>query len=81
METLVEDMMEEITLAQEVFFAPQELSLLDQARIPRHVAIAMDGNRRWAKKRFLPAVNQNSNNWKQNKRKPPMKNKDRRNKY
>jgi len=33
------------------------------------------------KKRFLPAVNQNSNNWKQNKRKPPMKNKDRRSKY
>lgn len=30
--------------------------LLDPKRIPHHLAIVMDGNRRWAKKRFLPAT-------------------------
>lgn len=30
--------------------------MLDKNRIPAHVAIIMDGNGRWAKKRFLPRV-------------------------
>jgi undecaprenyl diphosphate synthase len=33
-----------------VFFTPEQLSLLDKERIPKHVAIIPDGNRRWAKK-------------------------------
>src|SRR5690242_9378275 len=29
---------------------------LDRARLPEHVAIIMDGNGRWAKKRHLPRI-------------------------
>lgn len=37
-------------MSETTLFNPQKLASLDKARIPRHVAIIPDGNRRWAKK-------------------------------
>lgn len=41
--------------AKEIF-SPDMLSLIDPKKIPKHVAIIMDGNRRWAKLRGLPPI-------------------------
>lgn len=38
------------------FFTEAELAELDPAKIPKHVAIIPDGNRRWAKKRGLNPI-------------------------
>ena len=38
---------------------PEEARLLeklDPAKLPRHIAVIMDGNGRWAKKRYLPRI-------------------------
>ena len=32
-------------------FSQEQLSLIDPNRVPDHVAVIMDGNRRWAKQR------------------------------
>lgn len=37
---------------QRAIFSPLQLSRLDKARLPKHIAIIPDGNRRWAKKRL-----------------------------
>lgn len=34
----------------------QDLQLLDKKRLPRHIAIIMDGNGRWAERRGLPRI-------------------------
>ena len=36
--------------------ADELLALIDKERLPRHVAVIMDGNRRWAKQKHMPAM-------------------------
>ncbi len=37
-------------------YSSEELSRVDLLRVPKHIAIIMDGNRRWAKQRGLPPM-------------------------
>jgi undecaprenyl diphosphate synthase len=37
-------------------YSSEDLSPLDPSHIPKHIAIIMDGNRRWAKQRNLPPL-------------------------
>lgn len=43
-----------LSINKRKIFSSEELSSFDSSRIPKHAAIVMDGNRRWAKKRGLP---------------------------
>jgi len=37
-------------------FSQEELALLDSTKVPRHIAIILDGNRRWAKNEKLQTI-------------------------
>lgn len=37
-------------------YSSEELTCIDLSRIPNHIAIIMDGNRRWAKQKGLPPM-------------------------
>ncbi len=41
---------------KEPIYSPEDRALLDGAKIPSHIAIIMDGNRRWAKRQGLPVI-------------------------
>lgn len=43
-------------LEKEVIYSPDDLALLDPLNIPTHIAIIMDGNRRWAARQGFPPI-------------------------
>src|SRR3990167_694552 len=44
------------TLPSKTIYSTQDLIGLDPQHVPKHIAIIMDGNRRWAKQKGLPPM-------------------------
>jgi undecaprenyl diphosphate synthase len=53
---MVSPIPESVLLEKTSLYSPEDFSLLDPARIPEHIAIIMDGNRRWAKDHDFPGI-------------------------
>ena len=47
---------EQLAEARQQIYSEEELALVGQRPVPHHVAIIMDGNRRWSKMRGLPPI-------------------------
>lgn len=43
-------------IAEQMLLTSSEIALAKVTKVPQHIAIAMDGNRRWASRRFMPAL-------------------------
>jgi len=56
MNSLIIDETQAVEFDNEELFSPEELAEVTRSPIPHHVAIIMDGNRRWAKRRHLPCT-------------------------
>ncbi len=56
MKTMNAFLMETQSQSSQAFFEEKEIDLLDRSKIPHHIAIIMDGNRRWAKRHGLPVM-------------------------
>lgn len=41
---------------EKIVYTPEEIARLDPNNIPKHIALIMDGNRRWAKQKNLPPI-------------------------